>query len=124
MGKQVESKDGRVLGDLTDVSQVERFELSNEDYAKRTDTLLAFKQRNKLGRFDPSRQEALEAKHAGQRKLDPSVQVGSRCEVALSDEMTRRGTIKYAGTTSFGPQDGTIWIGVEFDEPVGKHDGL
>ena len=38
-------------GEFEDVSRVQKFELSKEDYEKRSDSVLAFKLRNKLGRF-------------------------------------------------------------------------
>ncbi len=35
-----------------DVSAVQKFELTQEEYESRTDTVRAFKERNKLGRFN------------------------------------------------------------------------
>jgi tubulin-folding cofactor B len=48
--------------------------------------------------------------------LPLTMQVGSRCEV----EGGRRGTIRYIGEAEFAKGS---WIGVEYDEPVGKNDG-
>lgn len=48
--------------------------------------------------------------------LPSSVQVGQRCEV----EGGRRGVIRYTGETEFAKGN---WIGIEYDEPVGKNDG-
>lgn len=111
------------MGDLTDLSQVEKFEMSNEDYEKRDDTLLAFKRRNMLGRFDPNKTAAADERLAAQH-VPADLRVGARCEVALSAELSRRGTVRFVGPTRFGPQDGSLWVGVEYDEPVGKHDGM
>lgn len=52
-------------------------------------------------------------------------QVGARCRVREdNDSPERRGTIRYIGVTKFGKQDGSIWVGVELDEPLGKNNGL
>lgn len=48
---------------------------------------------------------------------------GARCEVALSDELSRRGTVRFVGPTEFGAKDDSVWVGVEWDEPVGKGNG-
>lgn len=48
--------------------------------------------------------------------LPLTIQVGQRCEV----EGGRRGVIQYAGETEFAKGN---WIGIQYDEPVGKNDG-
>jgi tubulin-folding cofactor B len=118
---------------------VEKFELSPEEYAKRQgenepscldsthellstrqDTLLAYKKANKIGRFADTAEPS-----SATLKSAPShhVVVGSRCEVALSkDGLKKRGTVRFVGHTMFGTGGGE-WIGVEYDEPVGKNDG-
>ncbi|KAK9457826.1 CAP Gly-rich domain-containing protein [Dipodascopsis uninucleata] len=105
----------------TDVSEVKKFELSSEEYSARNDTVLAWKKRNKLGRFaelptstDPV--ESIEHLHSN------GYVVGNRCRAEGTTD--RRGVIKYVGKVPeiSGSMD-TIWIGIEFDEPVGKNDG-
>ena len=56
--------------------------------------------------------------------IPPDLISGARCEVALSEELSRRGTVRFVGPTEFGAKDDSIWVGVEWDEPVGKGDGL
>lgn len=47
------------------------------------------------------------------------LKVGDRCQVEPGD---KRGVIKYVGRAeNLGPG---FWIGVQYDEPLGKHDGL
>nr|GAT56625.1 predicted protein [Mycena chlorophos] len=104
-------------GQLTDVSQTEKFELSEEQYASRTDTVLAYKQRNKVGRFAP-KSEADEAPVE-----DVKIPVGSRCEIESNEPgLSKRGTVRFVGPTQFGTGGG-VWVGVEYDEPMGKNDG-
>ncbi|KAG2410749.1 Tubulin-folding cofactor [Vigna angularis] len=46
-------------------------------------------------------------------------QVGSRCEV---EPGAKRGVVKFVGRAeSLGPG---LWVGVQYDEPLGKHDGM
>ncbi|KIY48183.1 hypothetical protein FISHEDRAFT_65770 [Fistulina hepatica ATCC 64428] len=98
---------------LTDVSQVNKFELSNTEYAKRTDTVLAYKQTHKA--------EASEPLHPIPQ-LD--IPIGARCEVKSSEPgFSKRGTVRFVGPTKFGAGTG-VWIGVEYDEPIGKNDGF
>ncbi|KAI0792241.1 CAP Gly-rich domain-containing protein [Abortiporus biennis] len=104
-------------GQLTDVSQVDKFELSDEAYAQRRDTVLAYKQRNKIGRFA----EGEESKSKPIPELN--IPLGSRCEVETAEEgFHKRGTVRFVGPTKFGTGEG-IWVGIEYDEPIGKNDG-
>jgi len=103
---------------LTDVAQVEKFELTESEYAKRQDTVLAYKQRNKVGRF--AEKDVTQVERPEQ--LEPvNIHVGSRCEVeSLEAGFNKRGTVRFVGQTQFGTG---IWVGVEYDEPFGKNDG-
>jgi len=105
-------------GQLTDTSQVEKFELTDEAYKQRQDTVLAYKQRHKIGRF---------ADNQGESSTKPlpqvNITVGSRCEVESTEEdFHKRGTVRFVGQTKFGNSEG-VWVGVEYDEPIGKNDG-
>lgn len=45
--------------------------------------------------------------------------VGDRCEV---DPGAKRGVVKYVGRAeSLAPG---FWVGIQYDEPLGKHDGM
>ncbi|KAJ3787256.1 tubulin-folding cofactor B [Lentinula aff. detonsa] len=102
-------------GQLTDVSQVDKFELSDEAYAQRKDSVLAYKQQHQVGRFAPKTEITKEA--------PPSVgiSVNSRCEVESSEPgLSKRGTIRFVGETKFASG---VWVGIEYDEPFGKNDG-
>ena len=118
--KVLDTRPKELIQTYTDESLVEKYTMDDETYAARRDAVLAFKQRNKLGRFDPTK----DASTASQTSPDlpPSFTQGARCLVDLSGTATnpRKGTLRYIGTTHFA--NGT-WIGVEYDEPVGKNDG-
>ena len=86
-----------------DVSQVEKFVMSENDYEKRNDTVLAWKKRNHLGRFaaeggaagsddnsSTAKQEEIELAEIADR----GIKVGARCQIT---EGSRRGTVRYVG---------------------------
>ncbi|WAQ83733.1 hypothetical protein PtA15_4A181 [Puccinia triticina] len=115
-------------GQYNDVSQVDKFELPKEEYEKRPDSLLAFKMRNKLGRFndaDPAEQPA-EPAPPSQSELLGRYPPGSRCQLvsrsSTADALPARGTLRFVGPAEFN-QKHPFWIGVELDEPSGKNDG-
>lgn len=113
--------------EFEDTSKVEKYEMTDSDYSQRTDSLRAFKENMKLGRFkdvDPEEEKRREAERQ-QKEYDEeqkarSIQVGNRCEVRLAGQPVKRGTVMYVGLTDFKPG---YWVGVQYDEPLGKHDG-
>ncbi|GAA5911538.1 tubulin-folding cofactor B [Sporobolomyces salmoneus] len=122
---RVESSDpnARALaGQYSDDSRVEKFELTKEEYEARNDTVLAYKMRHQLGRFAPTSASA-SSSHSMETEVPKDLVVGARCEVALSPELSRRGTVRFVGPTEFGAKDESVWVGVEWDEPVGKGNG-
>ncbi|RIB24205.1 CAP Gly-rich domain-containing protein [Gigaspora rosea] len=84
-------------------------------------SVLAFKQRNKLGRFSDA--HSLTSDSYTFEEEAKNIKVGDRCEVDFGDAegLKRRGTVKYVGEAKFKPG---YWVGVQYDEPVGKHDGV
>merc|ERR1719453_879059 len=116
-------------GGLEDVSQVEKYVMSDEKYNEREDTYRKFKEQ-KL-REDPTWTLQKEmAKKRGVELPEPTdpdayvaeaklVTVDSRCEVAPGG---KRGLVKHVGRDLAGMPPGW-WVGVQYDEPVGKNDG-
>ncbi|KAI5960694.1 hypothetical protein CANMA_003956 [Candida margitis] len=98
------------------------YQMSEEEYRKRNNTVLQWKQENKLGRFDPEYE--LLQKHIAEENAAKlaTIHVNDRCRV-INIEGERRGTVRFVGKIDHldnGKQD---WVGIEFDEPVGKNNG-
>jgi tubulin-folding cofactor B len=79
--------------------------------------VLAYKQRNKIGRFAEPVEEP-----DSSSPVPSNIVVGARCEIDSSEPgLHKRGTVRFVGSTTFAPKG--VWIGVEYDEPMGKNDG-
>jgi len=128
-------------GGLEDVSLVQKYEISEEDYLKRDKNFRRWKE-DKV-KADPSWSFAKEIKNrqdAQRMKADPNfvpephkervtddehmaelvagMKVGDRCEVTVGG---KRGTVQFVGKIpAIAPG---WWVGVQYDEPVGKNDG-
>jgi len=93
--------------------------MPEEQYQKRTDSVLAWKLRNQLGRFDPQKdqKDAQDMEHRWNEVNSRGIEVGKRCRVGGEDG--RRGTVRFVGVVPEIPNGG-LWVGFESDEPTGK----
>ncbi|KAL5615112.1 hypothetical protein BROUX41_005172 [Berkeleyomyces rouxiae] len=108
---------------FTDISNVEKYVMPDEEYDKKSDSVRAWKRAHKLGRFDP---DAPAAEMERLRTMVEEIEVrgltvGLRCRIGGDDD--RRGFIQYVGDVPEIPGGAGPWIGVQLDEPVGKNDG-
>lgn len=98
---------------------VEAFQLTDEQYDKRSDSVRAWKRQNQLGRFDTSANRN-DAEASKQQVQERGIVVGARCKVSE----TKLGTVRYIGAVpEIANNSERVWVGVEYDEPVGKHEG-
>lgn len=112
-----------VVNQLQNVNGTESdFRISDEEYAKRTDSVLQWKMRNHYGRFNPDLRRSLESYRQLQQERIDTLQIDQRCSVESEGQAERRGWLRFIGTIT-GLSDQDIWCGVEFDDPVGKNDG-
>eukprot|EP01041_Mallomonas_annulata_P005015 gene5015-10037_t len=124
-------------GGLTDTTLIEKYKISEEAYDKRKGTVRDWiKQKKKA---DPNfkapkptgaagspanfvsmsaNQSASELENEYGIDSVAGITVGARCEAAPGG---RRGVVKFVGEID-GMKAGH-WVGVQFDEPVGLHDG-
>jgi len=116
----------KTVGEFENTAAVEKFELSKDEYSKKTDTVQAYLKRNKLGKYNEEEMAELAAEkarleeEAKKRATEQGMEVGARCEVTVTGAGKRRGTIQFVGNVHFQPG---WWIGVAYDEPYGKNDG-
>ncbi|XP_061388219.1 tubulin-folding cofactor B-like [Musca vetustissima] len=116
--------DDFILFDLHDGEEVKKFELPEDEYDKKDNTVRSFLKRNQMGKYNEEEQKREEAKRLEKEALEKQkaeqCTVGSRCQVTLKGCPTRRGTVMYNG-----PLEGKtgVFIGVKYDEPLGKNDG-
>ncbi|XP_073347459.1 tubulin-folding cofactor B [Pagrus major] len=117
-------RSGGKMGEFDDVSRVEKFELSADAYEKRTDSARSFMKKHRIGHFNEEEVAKKKAEQAAQREEQKAaadaISVGSRCKVQVSGQPTKLGTVMYVGTVDFKPGH---WVGVKYDEPLGKHAG-
>lgn len=105
--------------ELKDDSMVEKYEITDEAYSKRTDSVRAWKkkiQEQQQGETSPKENK----KEDNNERAAKEIVVGKRCEVTVGTQMPRRGEVSFVGATKF--KEG-VWVGVKYDEPVGKNDG-
>ncbi|XP_051580368.1 tubulin-folding cofactor B isoform X2 [Myxocyprinus asiaticus] len=118
----VTDRSGTRSGEFTDLSKVEKFEISDDAYEKRTDSVRNFKKNMKFGKFNEENrakeEEALAKKEEEEKAATAAIAVGNRCKVA--GQPTKIGTVMFVGMTDFKPGH---WVGVKYDEPLGKNDG-
>ncbi|KAF2471289.1 uncharacterized protein BDR25DRAFT_303348 [Lindgomyces ingoldianus] len=109
--------------DFTDLSSVPKYTMPSTEYETRTDSVLAWKKAQKLGRFDPNAPSIEEQKiRAIEREIEErGLTLSSRVRL-LPESDARRGTISYIGPVPEIPGLGS-WIGITLDEPTGKNDG-
>ena len=77
-----------------------------------------------MGQFDEEKQKELKEEEGtkeaeAQQKID-AMQVGNRCLVSVVGQPHKKGTVMYKGKTNF---KAGLWVGIKYDEPLGKHDG-
>nr|CAG4636011.1 EOG090X02PU [Eubosmina coregoni] len=90
--------------EFEDVSKVAKFELTEEDYSKRSDTVKAFMERNRMGKYNEDnlkkKQEEQQIKETEEEEMANAFKVDERCEVSVSGQPKRRGVIKFNGISS------------------------
>lgn len=119
----IDSRPASARVNLNDTSGVDKYVMPADEYERKSDSVLAWKKAEKLGRFNP------DAPNLEKAKIDSfdleiksrGIEVGKRCRVGGDD--SRRGEIKYVGEVKEIPGSIGAWIGVHLDEPVGKNDG-
>lgn len=118
MRLHVVDKNAAIIGE-----NVEKFELSKDEYDQRRNTVKNYLKSNKLGKYNDEEMKVLEEKRLQeakeQQELADRIEIGSRCLVTAKGPR-RIGTVMYKGELDGKPG---IFIGIKFDEPLGLHNG-
>ncbi|KAG5481654.1 hypothetical protein CUR178_07007 [Leishmania enriettii] len=105
-----------------DVSKVEKYEMADEEWLKRPDNLRAYKERMRALQREEMAKAGIEAPigpdEDSYKTEAEGIKVGDRCRCRPGE---RLGTVRYVGRVA-ALKPG-YWVGVEFDEPVGKTNG-
>ncbi|XP_010276589.1 PREDICTED: tubulin-folding cofactor B [Nelumbo nucifera] len=103
-------------GWLEDTSLVKKYTISEEAYDKLDGTIRKFKE--KIASQNPSLFES-KIPDNYMEDLAEKIKVGDRCEVEPGE---KRGVVKFVGKAeNIAPG---FWVGIQYDEPLGKHDGV
>lgn len=104
-------------------TNVEKFELSEKQYDQKRNTVRDYLKQNKLGKYNAEEMKQIEErkKEEEQEQLEKAnlINIGDRCLVTAKGPR-RIGTVRYKGPFHLKPG---IFVGVEYDEPLGIHDG-
>ncbi|CCF58659.1 hypothetical protein KAFR_0F00620 [Kazachstania africana CBS 2517] len=98
------------------------FELTEEEYAKKNDSVLRWKKQQKLGRFNSEYKAKMDKDRRLQEQKLNSLEINQRCSVKSADQPERRGWLRFIGKIATINEE-QIWCGIEFDEPLGKNNG-
>ncbi|KAM0839506.1 hypothetical protein ACQ4PT_060275 [Festuca glaucescens] len=103
-------------GWLEDTSLVEKYTISDEAYDKLGTNFRKFKE--KMVSKNPVSDDKQQSDNQ-MEELCANIKVGHRCEV---EPGAKRGTMKFVGKAEALGRG--FWVGVQYDEPLGKHDGM
>ncbi|CAJ1021345.1 Ubiquitin-like domain/CAP-Gly domain containing protein, putative [Leishmania lindenbergi] len=105
-----------------DVSKVEKYVMTDEEWLKRPDNLRAYKERMLALQREEMAKAGIEVPTGpdddSYKAEAEKMKVGDRCCCQPGE---RFGTVRYVGRVA-ALKPG-YWVGVEFDEPVGKSNG-
>ncbi|XP_056630869.1 tubulin-folding cofactor B [Diorhabda sublineata] len=119
-GMRLHVVDNFIMRNELDFENIPKFELSQDEYAKKGDTVRSFLLKNKLGKYNEENIQKKDKLEKEEKALVESIKIGSRCKVSVQNCPDKLGTVMYAG--SIESLSG-YWIGVKYDEPLGKNDG-
>ncbi|KAG5518874.1 hypothetical protein PMAC_002405 [Pneumocystis sp. 'macacae'] len=97
---------------------IEHFQLSDEAYAARPNTFSKWREAH-FGEMD-NKSAFFKTNRALQKIHQKGIYVGQKCMVHGTDQI-RNGWVRFIGQVKGLPEG--IWVGIEYDAPVGKNDG-
>ncbi|CAG9861626.1 unnamed protein product [Phyllotreta striolata] len=119
-GMRIHVVDNFLMRSELEFENIPKFELSNDEYEKKDDTVKSFLMKNKLGKYSANFNKKKETAEEEEKNLIDQMTVGCRCKVSVQSAPDRLGTVMYTGRV-----EGLagFWVGVKYDEPLGKNNG-
>ena len=91
---------------MEDTNGVTKFELTDDEYSKKTGTVRDFMKKNKMGKYNPEEVAQIEKEKAEAEQMEKEaaskIAVADRCEVTVPGQATRRGNIFILWIPLFG----------------------
>ncbi|KAK0411967.1 hypothetical protein QR680_005952 [Steinernema hermaphroditum] len=104
----VHNTGGAAVSEFDDVTKVEKYQMDDGAYDSRENSVRAWKKK------------ILAEKASGDNESLEGLNVGDSCIVQATKQCDRKAKIAFLGTTQFSEGN---WVGVVYDEPLGKNDG-
>lgn len=101
----------------------DEYNLPEEVYENKSDSVLNWKKQNQLGRFNPNFQQEKSKVVEENNRIAEKIKVGDRFR-NINIQGERRGVVRFLGKVDVLDKGESMWVGVEFDEPVGKNNGM
>lgn len=98
------------------------FQLPNEAYERRKNSVLNWKRENKLSAFNPEVQMRIRMARDLEARAATDLVLGERCAIQTANQPERRGWLRFVGSLA-GFNEKDLWCGVELDDPNGHNDG-
>jgi len=119
-GARIHIIDKFILRNEFEFSNVQKYEMTEEDYTRKSDSLRNFFAKNKQGKYSDEYIRKKEQQEKEEKEAIDKITLNSRCKVTVQNAPTKLGTVMYTGLV-----EGLAgyWVGIKYDEPLGKNDG-
>lgn len=108
-----------ILGQISDVSQVDKYVMSDEDYEQLPSSMRKFLRNLRENNPELFAKSEVVTDPDHEKEIADEIKVGDRCMMVNDNH---RGEVKYVGKVPDLGQG--YYIGVKLDEPYGMNDGL
>ena len=98
------------------------YEMPDDVYDKRPNSVRQWKRENMLGEFNPERTARIQGILESEKLKCELLEINQRCSVKVPGKPERRGWLRFIGEVP-PTETKNLWCGVEYDNPVGTNNG-